>query len=87
MAVHRGDVALPSLGRVELGEQAVGIGALAYEVVGLGAPPADVKQGEGADWRFLFLTVNVVALVVLGLALPAPVGALLNQIVTIVANR
>jgi len=52
-----------------------------------GAPPADVTQGEGADWRFAFLTVNVVALVMLGLALPGPVAALLNQIVAIVANR
>ena len=52
-----------------------------------GAPPADVTLGEGTDWRFLFLTVNVGALVVLGLALPAPVSALLNQIVAIVANR
>jgi hypothetical protein len=52
-----------------------------------GAPPADVTLGEGADWRFLLLTVNVGALIVLGLALPAPVGTLLNQIVAIVANR
>jgi hydrogenase-4 component F len=52
-----------------------------------GAPPAGVMLGEGADWRFGLFTVNVVALVVLGLALPAPVGVLLNQIVAIVGNR
>jgi len=52
-----------------------------------GAPPAGVTLGEDTDWRFGFLTVNLAALVVLGLALPAPVGVLLNQIVAIVGNR
>ena len=52
-----------------------------------GPPPAGVTLGEDIDWRFGFLTVNVVALVVLGLALPAPVGVLLNQIVAVVGNR
>ncbi|MBI3733280.1 MAG: hydrogenase 4 subunit F [Chloroflexi bacterium] len=50
-----------------------------------GAVPVGVTVGEGADGRFALLAVNIVALVVLGLTLPAPLATLLNQIVRMIA--
>jgi hydrogenase-4 component F len=48
-----------------------------------GAAPAGVRQGESDCWAVLPLAVCVVALVVLGLIVPAPVTALLDRIVEI----
>jgi hydrogenase-4 component F len=49
-----------------------------------GAPPLDCVQGEPAISSLFPLALNVMALVVLGLALPAPIVRLLNQVVEIV---
>jgi hypothetical protein len=51
-----------------------------------GAPPQGVTVGEGDRWRIAPLFVSVSVLVVLGLTLPAPLEALLNQVVKVVAK-
>jgi hydrogenase-4 component F len=48
-----------------------------------GAPAPDTAVGEGSAWPLVPLGVCVTALVVLGLTLPAPLEALLEQIVGI----
>jgi len=48
-----------------------------------GAAPDGVRQGEGDRWAILPLGGCLAALVVLGLAVPAPVMALLERIVEI----
>jgi hypothetical protein len=45
-----------------------------------------VTPGEVSGWRIAPLLLSVVVLVVLGLALPAPLTTLLNQIVGIVSR-
>jgi hydrogenase-4 component F len=50
-----------------------------------GPVPAGVSVGEGGRWGLLPLAACAAALVVLGLAVPAPVGALLTRIAEIVA--
>jgi hydrogenase-4 component F len=52
-----------------------------------GPPPPDVSVGEPRDWRFILFAIDFAALVVLGLALPRPVGTLLNQVVSIVVEQ
>jgi hypothetical protein len=49
-----------------------------------GAPTAGVAVGEGRRWPLVPLAVCVTALLVLGVALPAPLQTLLHQIVEIV---
>ncbi|HSN77848.1 MAG TPA: proton-conducting transporter membrane subunit, partial [Anaerolineae bacterium] len=49
-----------------------------------GSPPADVAVGERATWRMGLLLVSVAVLVVLGLTLPAPLLALIEQSITLV---
>lgn len=51
-----------------------------------GAPPEGVAVGEKGGRSLALLSLNVAALVTLGLALPAPVENLLNQIVRIVSR-
>ncbi len=51
-----------------------------------GAPPEDVPVGEKGGWSLIPLALNIVVLVTLGLTLPAPLEALLNQIVRIVSR-
>jgi hydrogenase-4 component F len=51
-----------------------------------GAPTAGVTVGEPSRWPLLPLGVCVTALVVLGITLPAPLEALLHQIVEIVGQ-
>ncbi|MET0501800.1 MAG: proton-conducting transporter membrane subunit [Candidatus Binatia bacterium] len=51
-----------------------------------GTPPQGVTMGEVGSWRMAPLFVSVSALVVLGLALPAVLEALLNQVVKVVAK-
>jgi hydrogenase-4 component F len=51
-----------------------------------GAPPQGVTVGEGGRWRIAPLFVSISVLVVLGLTLPAPLEALLNQVVKVVAK-
>ena len=51
-----------------------------------GAPPQGVTIGESGRWRMAPLFVSVSVLVVLGLTLPAPLEALLNQVVKVVAK-
>ncbi len=48
-----------------------------------GAAPAEVRVGEGSPWAVLPLAGCVAALVVLGIAVPAPMTALLHRIVEI----
>jgi hypothetical protein len=51
-----------------------------------GAPPEGVVIGEIGRWRIAPLFLSVAVLVALGLTLPAPLEALLNQVVEIVAK-
>ncbi len=51
-----------------------------------GAPPEGVAVGEKDGRSLALLSLNVVALVMLGLALPAPIETLLNQIVRIASR-
>jgi len=51
-----------------------------------GAPPEGVAVGEKGSWALALLSLNVAVLVTLGLALPAPLGKLLDQIVRIVSQ-
>ena len=51
-----------------------------------GAPPEGVAIGEIGRWRIAPLFLSVAVLVALGLTLPAPLEALLNQVVEIVAK-
>jgi hydrogenase-4 component F len=51
-----------------------------------GTPPPGVALGEGSRWALVPLGACLTALVVLGLTLPAPLGALLRQIVEIVGQ-
>ena len=51
-----------------------------------GDAPADVATGETAGWRVTSMLLGLLALVVLGLTLPAPLETLLNQIVRIVSR-
>jgi hypothetical protein len=51
-----------------------------------GAPPEGVAVGEKGNWSLALLSLNVAVLVTLGLALPAPLEKLLNQIVRIVSQ-
>ncbi len=51
-----------------------------------GAPPEGVVVGKESFWRIAPLTLNLAVLVALGLTLPAPLEALLNQIVRIVSQ-
>lgn len=51
-----------------------------------GAAPEGVTVGEGSRWALAPLLINVAVLTVLGLFLPAPLLALLNQIVGIVSK-
>jgi hydrogenase-4 component F len=51
-----------------------------------GAPPEGVAVGEKGRWALALLSLNVAVLVTLGLALPAPLEKLLNQIVRIVSQ-
>jgi hydrogenase-4 component F len=48
-----------------------------------GAAPAEVRVGEGSPWAVWPLAGCVAALVVLGIAVPAPMTALLHRIVEI----
>lgn len=47
-----------------------------------GAPPAGVAVGEPTTWRMGLLLVSIIVLVVLGLTLPAPLLALIEQSIT-----
>jgi hydrogenase-4 component F len=51
-----------------------------------GALPEGVAVGEKSGWSLIPLALNIVVLVTLGLTLPAPLEALLNQIVRIVSQ-
>lgn len=51
-----------------------------------GTPPEGIATGEASRWRIMPLFLSVVVLATLGLTLPEPVAALLNQIVRIVAK-
>ncbi|MFS8085743.1 MAG: proton-conducting transporter membrane subunit [Acidobacteriota bacterium] len=51
-----------------------------------GAPPEGVARGEGGGWVLTPLIVNVAVLAILGLLIPEPLVALLNQIVGIVSK-
>jgi len=51
-----------------------------------GAPPEGVAVGEKGGWALALLSLNVAVLVTLGLALPAPLEKLLDQIVRIVSQ-
>jgi len=51
-----------------------------------GAPSAGVVSGETGGWRLGLLFISLAVLVTLGLTLPAPLAALLNQSVAIVAK-
>lgn len=51
-----------------------------------GAAPEGVVAGEISRWRLAPLMLSLLILVVLGLTLPAPLEALLNQIVRIVSR-
>ena len=51
-----------------------------------GRPPESVAVGEAGGWRIAPLLLSLATLVVLGLTLPAPLAALLNQIVAIVSR-
>jgi hydrogenase-4 component F len=51
-----------------------------------GAPPEGVAVGEKGSWALALLSLNVAVLVTLGLALPAPLEKLLDQIVRIVSQ-
>jgi hydrogenase-4 component F len=51
-----------------------------------GPPPQGVTMGEGGRWRMAPLFVSASVLVVLGLTLPAPFEALLNQVVEVVTK-
>jgi hypothetical protein len=48
-----------------------------------GVPAAGTAVGEGSPWPLVPLGVCMVALVVLGLTLPAPLDTLLQEIVEI----
>jgi len=48
-----------------------------------GAAPAEVRLGEGSGWAVLPLVGSVALLVILGVAVPAPMTALLHRIVEI----
>jgi hydrogenase-4 component F len=50
-----------------------------------GAPPAEVRVGEGSRWGLLALGACAIVLVVLGLGLPGPLQALLARVVAITA--
>jgi hypothetical protein len=45
-----------------------------------------VESGETERWQAALLVLSVGGLLVLGLSLPAPVAALLNQCVSIVSH-
>lgn len=51
-----------------------------------GAPTAGVPVGEGSRWPLVPLGACLTALVVLGIALPAPLATLLRQVVEIVGQ-
>jgi hydrogenase-4 component F len=51
-----------------------------------GEAPAEVSTGETAGWRVAPMLLGLLALVVLGVTLPAPLETLLNQIVRIVSR-
>jgi hydrogenase-4 component F len=51
-----------------------------------GAPPAGVAVGEASRWPLVPLGIVVTALLVLGITLPAPLEAVLHQIVEIVGQ-
>jgi hydrogenase-4 component F len=51
-----------------------------------GAPPQGITLGDAGRWRIAPLLVIAGALAVLGLTLPAPLEALLNQVVKVVAK-
>ena len=51
-----------------------------------GAPPAGVAVGEASRWSLVPLGIVVTALLVLGITLPAPLEAVLHQIVEIVGQ-
>jgi hydrogenase-4 component F len=51
-----------------------------------GEPPTEVAAGETARWRVAPMLFGILALVVLGLTLPAPLKNLLDQIVRIVSR-
>src|SRR5262249_2875183 len=51
-----------------------------------GAPPEDVAVGEKNVWPLILLSLNVAALVTLGLSLPETFEKLLKQIVIIVSR-
>jgi hydrogenase-4 component F len=51
-----------------------------------GPAPEGVTVGEDGGWRIAPLALSLVALVILGLTLPAPLETLLNQIVRIVTR-
>ncbi len=51
-----------------------------------GTPPQGISTGDIGKWRLAPLFLSVGVLVVLGLVLPAPIEALLNQAVKVVAK-
>jgi hydrogenase-4 component F len=51
-----------------------------------GEPPAGVAVGEKGSWRIALLFLSVAVLVILGLTLPAPLAALLEQSVEIIVQ-
>ena len=51
-----------------------------------GAPPEGVTVGEKSSWSLAPLLLNVAVLVTLGLTIPAPLKALLDQIVRVVCR-
>jgi hypothetical protein len=51
-----------------------------------GEAPAEVVAGETAGWRMAPMLLGALALVALGLTLPAPLDTLLDQIVRIVSR-
>jgi hydrogenase-4 component F len=52
-----------------------------------GAPPPEITIGETSKWRIAPLFVSVAVLLALGLTLPAPLEALLNQVVRVVVAK
>ena len=51
-----------------------------------GEAPAEAVAGETASWRVAPMLFGILALVALGLTLPAPLKNLLDQIVRIVSR-
>ena len=64
-------------------------GGFTYRLTAMvwGTPPDGVKRGEGWDIGHVPLVVTGLALVGLGIALPEPMRALMNRVVTLLMVR